>query len=68
LFDTPVLCSIPEGACVQTQYDLFVHHTPAQWSQIKDVRKTEHALFIRGGNARGDNDEEIKLQCGKGSR
>jgi hypothetical protein len=56
LFDTPVLCSIPAGARLQTQYDLFLHPAPSEWSQIKDVRQAEHALVVRG-----DRDEEIKL-------
>jgi hypothetical protein len=61
LFDTPVLCSISASACLQAQYDLFLHPVPPQWSQIKDVRQTEHTLVVRG-----DGDEEIKLQRGKG--
>jgi hypothetical protein len=60
LFDTPVLCSIPASACLQAQYDLFLHPAPPQWSQIKDVRQTEHTLVVRG-----DCDEEIKVQRGK---
>ena len=60
LFDTPVLRSISAGACLQTQYDLFLHPAPPQWSQIKDVRQTEHVLVVRG-----DGDKEIKLQRGK---
>ena len=63
LFDTPVLRSISAGACLQTQYDLFLHPAPPQWSQIKDVRQTEHTLVLRG-----DRDEEIKLQRGKRRR
>jgi hypothetical protein len=59
LFDTPVLRSIAEGSCLQAQYDLFVHPTPSQWTEIKDVRQTEHALVVRG-----NGDEEIKLQRG----
>lgn len=63
LFDAPVLCSIPASACLQAQYDLFLHPVPAPWSQIKDVRRTEHTLVVRG-----DSDEEIKLQRGKRRR
>jgi hypothetical protein len=63
LFNTPVLCSIPASGRLQAQYDLFVHPAPPQWSQIKDVRQTEHTLVVRG-----DSDEEIKLQRGKRRR
>lgn len=63
LFDTPVLCSIPANARLQAQYDLFIHPAPYQWSQIKDVRQTDHTLIVRG-----DSDEEIKLQRGKRRR
>jgi len=63
LFNTPVLCSISANACLQTQYDLFLHPVPSQWSQIKEVRQTEHALVVRGDSA-----EEIKLQRGKRRR
>jgi hypothetical protein len=65
LFDRPVLCSSPANACLQAQYDLFLHPAPSQWSQIKDVRQTEHTLIVRGDNDRGDRDEEIKVQRGK---
>ena len=60
LFDTPALCSIPARASIQTQYDLFLHPVPSEWSQIKDVRQTEHTLVVQG-----DRDEEIKLQRGR---
>jgi hypothetical protein len=60
LFDTPVLRSIPASGYLQAQYDLFLHPVPHQWSQIKDVRQTDHTLVVRG-----DGDEEIKLQRGK---
>jgi hypothetical protein len=60
LFDTPVLSSIPANSCLQAQYDLFVHPAPPQWTQIKDVRQTEHTLVVQG-----DGDEEIELQRGK---
>ena len=63
LFDTPVLCSIPASASLQTQYDLFLHPVPPQWSQIKDVRKTEHTLVVQG-----DHDERMTLQRGKRRR
>src|SRR6202795_84859 len=65
LFDRPVLCSSPANACLQAQYDLFLHPAPSQWSQIKDVRQTEHTLIVRGDNDGGDSDEEIKVQRGK---
>jgi hypothetical protein len=57
LFDKPVLRSIPASSYLQAQYDLFLHPAPPQWTQIKDVRQTEHTLVVRG-----DGDEEIKLQ------
>ena len=63
LFDTPVLRSIPAKSCVQAQYDLFLHPVPPQWTQIKDVHQREDTLVVRG-----DSDEEIKLQRGKGRR
>lgn len=59
LFDTPVLSSIPAKSCLQAQYDLFLHPVPPQWTQIKDVRQTEHTLVVQG-----DRNEEIKLQRG----
>jgi hypothetical protein len=61
LFDTPVLSSIPASSGVQAQYDLFLHPVPPQWTQIKDVRQTEHTLVMQG-------DEEIKLQRGERNR
>jgi hypothetical protein len=63
LFDTPVLTSITGRSCLQAQYDLFLHPVPPQWTQIKDVRQTEHTLVVQG-----DGDEEIKLQRGKRHR
>jgi hypothetical protein len=63
LLDTPVLRSVPASSSLEAQYDLFLHPTPAQWSQITDVRKTEHTLIVRG-----DGDEEIKLQRGERHR
>jgi hypothetical protein len=68
LFDTPVLCSIAGSSSLRAQYDLFLHPVPPQWSQIKDVRKTERTLVVRGDNGRGDSDEEIKLQRGERRR
>ena len=68
LFDTPVLSSIPAGSCLEAQYDLFLHPVPAQWTQIKDVRQTEHTLLLRGDNDQGDGDEEITLQRGRRRR
>jgi hypothetical protein len=60
LFDTPVLTSIPASSCLQAQYDLFIHPAPPHWTQINDVRQTEHTLIVQG-----DRDEEIKLPRGK---
>ncbi|MFZ3340483.1 MAG: hypothetical protein WA213_06345 [Terriglobales bacterium] len=65
LFDTPVLRSIPARASLQAQYDLFVHPASPQWSQIKDVRQTDHTLVIQGNNDQGDSHSEIRLQRGK---
>lgn len=59
LFDTPVLTSIPGGSRMQTQYDLFLHPAPAQWTQIKDVRRLDDSLVVRG-----DGNEEIRLERG----
>jgi hypothetical protein len=61
LFGTPVFRSVSGSSSLEAQYDLFLHSTPAGWSQITDVRKTEHSLTVRG-----DSDEEIVLQRGKG--
>jgi hypothetical protein len=58
LFGTPVLCSIPASSRLQAQYDLFLHAVPPQWSQIKDVRRMENHILLRG-----DRDEGIKFQC-----
>src|SRR6202167_1404230 len=58
LFDTPVLTSIPGDSRMQTQYDLFLHPTPPQWTQIKDVRRFGDSLVVRG-----DGNEEIRLKC-----
>lgn len=63
LFDTPVLRSIPAKSSAQARVDLFLHPVPPQWTQIKDVHQTEDTLVVRG-----DSDEEIKLQRGKGRR
>ncbi len=57
LFDTPALCSVPGGSCLEAQYDLFLHPTPTRWSKIADVQKKERTLIVRG-----DNDEEINFQ------
>jgi hypothetical protein len=61
LFDTPVLTSIRGGARVETRYDLFLHRVPPQWTQIKDVRRFDDSLAVRG-----DGDEEIRLGRGNG--
>jgi hypothetical protein len=60
LFDSPVLTSIAASSRLQAQYDLFLHPVPPEWTEIKDVRKAEHALVVQG-----DGDEQIKLQRGK---
>lgn len=65
LFDTPVLCSISPNACLQAQYDLFLHPAPSRWSQIVDIRQVGNTLVVQGNNGRGDGDDEIKLQRGK---
>jgi hypothetical protein len=59
LFDTPVLTSIPGGSRMETQYDLFLHPAPPQWTQIKDVRRFDESLVVRG-----DGNEEIRLERG----
>jgi hypothetical protein len=59
LFDTPVFCSIPANALLETQYDLFLHPVPQRWSQINDVQRTEHNLLLRG-----DDNEEIRVPRG----
>jgi hypothetical protein len=48
LFDTPVLTSVQAGSCLQTQYDLFLHVVPPQWSPIKDGRQTADSIFVLG--------------------
>jgi hypothetical protein len=63
LFDTPVLASIPGGSRMETQYDLFLHPTPPQWTQIKDVRRFDDTLVVRG-----DGNEEISLERGNRGR
>jgi hypothetical protein len=63
LFDAPVLRSIPARSSLRAQYDLFLHPAPPEWTQIKEVRQTEHTLVVRG-----DGDEEIKVQRGTGRR
>ena len=57
LFDTPVLATIPRGSHSETQYDLFLHPTPPQWTQIEDVRQSDGTLVVRG-----DGNEEIRLE------
>lgn len=63
LFDTPVLTSIPASSRLQTQYDVFLHPVPPEWTEIKDVRQTEFTLVVQG-----NRDDEIKLQRGKRQR
>jgi hypothetical protein len=63
LFDMPVLASIPGGSRMETQYDLFLHPTPPQWTQIKDVRRFDDTLVVRG-----DGNEEISLERGNRGR
>jgi hypothetical protein len=60
LFDTPVLTSIPGRSRMEAQYDLFLHPAPPQWTQIKDVRRFDDSLVVRG-DSRGDGNEEIRL-------
>jgi hypothetical protein len=48
LLDTPVLTSVQAGSCLQTQYDLFLHVVPPQWSPIKDGRQTADSIFVLG--------------------
>lgn len=57
LFDTPVLLSISADSCLRTQYDLFLHPVSSQWTEIKDVRRTEDTLVVQG-----DGDEKINIQ------
>jgi len=59
LFDTPVLASIPAGSQMEVQYDLFLHRVPPQWTQIKDVRRFDRTLVVRGSG-----NEEITLERG----
>ena len=59
LFDTPVLACIPGSSRMDTQYDLFLHAAPPQWTQIKEVRHPDGALVVRG-----DSSEEIRLKRG----
>jgi hypothetical protein len=59
LFDTPVLACIPRGSRVETQYDLFLHVAPPHWTQIKDVRRINGILVVRG-----NGNEEIRLERG----
>jgi hypothetical protein len=63
LLDTPVLTSIPGSSRMKTQYDLFLHPTPPQWTQIKDVRRFDDSLVVRG-----DGNEEIWLKRGNRGR
>lgn len=63
LLDAPVFMSIEAGSSVQASYDLFLHTVPPEWTKIKDVRQTDHALVVRG-----ERDEEINIQRGKRRR
>src|SRR5271156_4887547 len=59
LFGTPVLASIPGNSRLRAQYDLFLHPVPWGWTLIKDVRRLDAALVVRG-----NGDEEIRLERG----
>jgi hypothetical protein len=63
LFGTPVLASIPGDSRMETQYDLFLHPVPPQWTQIKDVRRIDDSLVVQG-----DGNEEIRLERGNRGR
>jgi hypothetical protein len=63
LFSTPVLASIPGGLRMETQYDLFLHPAPPHWTRIKDVRRFDDSLVVRG-----DGNEEIRLERGNRGR
>jgi hypothetical protein len=63
LFNTPVVTSIPGDSRMETQYDLFLHPAPPQWTQIKDVRRFDDSLVVRG-----DDNEEIRLDRGNRRR
>jgi hypothetical protein len=57
LFDTPVLNSLAGKASMQTHYQLFLSPVPPAWTQIRDVRRSGHSLFLRG-----DGNEEIRIE------
>jgi hypothetical protein len=63
LFDTPVLTSIAGKSSAETQYRLFLSPVPPDWTQIRDVERSDNALVVRG-----DGCEEIKLECTMPSR
>jgi hypothetical protein len=63
LFDTPVLASIAASSSLRTQYDLYLHSVPAQWTEITDVRQRDGTLVVQG-----DGDEEIILRRGTKQR
>jgi hypothetical protein len=63
LFSTPVLANIPGESRMETQYDLFLHPVPPQWTQIKDVRRIDDSLVVQG-----DGNEEIRLERGNRGR
>jgi hypothetical protein len=59
LFDTPVLVSIPANSLMKAHYDLFIHPAPQQWTRIKDIRRLDRTLLVRG-----DDDDEISFERG----
>jgi len=50
LFGVPVLCSLPAGSQRQTEYLLFLHSAPPEWSQIKSIRRMESNIVVQGSN------------------
>jgi hypothetical protein len=59
LFDAPVITSIPRGSRLTTEYNLFIRPVPRHWTQIRDVKRSDRALIVRG-----ESDEEITLSLG----
>ncbi|MGA7909922.1 MAG: DUF4432 family protein [Candidatus Sulfotelmatobacter sp.] len=60
LFGTPVLASIAGNSSIKTNYQLFLSPVPPEWTQIKDVRQSNHDLIVCG-----DGDGKVKLECGE---
>ena len=58
LFGTPVLVSIAGNSSIKTNYQLFLSPVPPEWTQIKDVRQSNHDLIVCG-----DGDGKVKLEC-----